>query len=195
MKISRTKPLFAWDGLEDQPTLRTIRGFSESIPDARLLAGLRARRGQGRNDDPLPVPHPVGDAAIDDGAAVADDRVVPGGTETEPVASAFDRSGEESDVPKACNMSRFLAALGQEPHRTHLRECFDRMIRRLAELLPDLGEQTVGGASGLSARRPRGLKEVEAGGSEKVVLDEDALRFAGGRRRLLGTTERWARRA
>jgi len=32
MRIQLTKPLFAWDCLEDSPSLKTIREFLEAIP-------------------------------------------------------------------------------------------------------------------------------------------------------------------
>ena len=50
MIIDCTKPLFAWDRLEDSPSLKTIREFLVAVPDGRLLEGLRAWRGRGRND-------------------------------------------------------------------------------------------------------------------------------------------------
>lgn len=51
--VAMTKPLFAWDCLQDSPTLATIRQFLRSIPDAKLLEGLRQHRGRGRNDCPV----------------------------------------------------------------------------------------------------------------------------------------------
>ena len=180
MKIHRTKPLFAWEELEDHPTLETIREFLESIPDERLLAGLRAHRGKGRDDYPVHVSwgvilltivlrHPTIESCLAE-------------LRRNPSLRRLIGAEKESDVPNGWNMSRFLAVLGQEPHRTHLRECFDRMIRRLAEVVPDLGEHTAGDASGLSARRPRGLK-VEGDESEKVILDDDGLPIAAGGRK------------
>ena len=50
MNIQLTKPLLAWDCLEDSPTLKTVRQFLEAIPDGALLEGLRIWRGRGRND-------------------------------------------------------------------------------------------------------------------------------------------------
>jgi hypothetical protein len=50
MRIALTKPLFAWDCLEDSPSLGTIKAFLESIPDGPLLYGLRLARGRGRDD-------------------------------------------------------------------------------------------------------------------------------------------------
>ena len=41
MRIAATKPLFAWDCLEDQPSLGTIREFLAVVPDSKLLCGLR----------------------------------------------------------------------------------------------------------------------------------------------------------
>jgi hypothetical protein len=55
MRIQATKPLFAWDELEDSPTLKTIRQLLEVIPDQTLLDSLRAARGRGRNDVPVHV--------------------------------------------------------------------------------------------------------------------------------------------
>ena len=55
MYVAVTKPLFAWDCLQDSPSLGTIRQFLRSIPDAKLLEGLRLHRGRGRNDCPVYV--------------------------------------------------------------------------------------------------------------------------------------------
>ena len=41
MVICETKPLFAWDALEDSPTIETIRELLQSVPDGKLLAALR----------------------------------------------------------------------------------------------------------------------------------------------------------
>ena len=50
-----TRRLFAWETLEDGPTIRTIRKLLEVIPDERLLASLTKGRGRGRNDVPVQV--------------------------------------------------------------------------------------------------------------------------------------------
>ena len=55
MIIHATKPLFAWDCLEDSPSLRTIKDLLASLPDGRLLNSLRNARGKGRNDYPVSV--------------------------------------------------------------------------------------------------------------------------------------------
>ena len=55
MKIAISKPLFAWDALEDSPSLRSVRVLLEAIPDQALLAALRASRGKGRDDYPVEV--------------------------------------------------------------------------------------------------------------------------------------------
>lgn len=37
MILHAAKPLFAWDCLEDSPSLRTIRELLASLPDGKLL--------------------------------------------------------------------------------------------------------------------------------------------------------------
>jgi hypothetical protein len=55
MHIAIAKPLFAWDCLQDSPSLTTIKKFLASIPDTRLLEMLRQYRGRGRDDYPVHV--------------------------------------------------------------------------------------------------------------------------------------------
>ena len=55
MRIAITKPLFAWDCLEDSPSLQTTGRFLEAVPDGKLLESLRRARGKGRNDYPVHV--------------------------------------------------------------------------------------------------------------------------------------------
>ena len=50
MRIHVTKPLFAWDCLEDSPTLKTLQQLLDTLPDEKLLASLESARGRGRND-------------------------------------------------------------------------------------------------------------------------------------------------
>ena len=38
-----TKPLFAWDELEDSPEVSTIRRTLGLVPDGKLLKGVRAQ--------------------------------------------------------------------------------------------------------------------------------------------------------
>jgi len=42
MRVATTKPLFAWDCLDDGPNIKTITEFLRSIPDGKLLASLRS---------------------------------------------------------------------------------------------------------------------------------------------------------
>ncbi len=53
MRIDITKPLFAWECLEDSPSLHTVKPFLDILPDVKLLERLRRRRGCGRNEHPL----------------------------------------------------------------------------------------------------------------------------------------------
>ena len=55
MRISTTKSLFAWDCLEDSPTLKTIKQLLDGLPDEALINSLRSARGKGRDDYPISV--------------------------------------------------------------------------------------------------------------------------------------------
>ena len=69
----------------------------------------------------------------------------------------------ESGVPKPWNILRFEEALGQEPHRTLLKEIFHGLIQRLGVAVAHLGSNTAGDVTGLSARcKPEETAKVEA---------------------------------
>lgn len=151
MRIATTKPLFAWDCLQDSPTLKTIRELLALLPDGKLLESLRQVRGKGRNDYPVHVlwgvqvltvalRHPTTEACLAELRRNEGLRRLIGIT-------------SEEQVPNKWNMSRFQDVLGQEPHRSLLEDVFDVMIERLGEVIPDLGRDTAGDATGLSARR------------------------------------------
>ncbi len=150
MYVAMTKPLFAWDCLQDSPSLGTIKQFLASVPDAKLLEGLRRHRGRGRNDCPVHVAwgvvllrialrHVTFEATLGDlGRNEALRRLI--GIE------------KEEDVPKSWNISRFLDTLGREPHCSELRRIFDTMVQRLGLAVPDLGRDTAGDSTALHAR-------------------------------------------
>jgi hypothetical protein len=179
VRIAETKPLFAWDCLEDSPTLKTIRELLAAIPDGKLLRSLREARGKGRNDYPVHVlwgvqvltvalRHPATEACL------AELRRNEGLRRLIGISS-------EAMVPKKWNMSRFQEVLGHEPHRSLLQEVFDAMIGRLGEVVPDLGKDTAGDATGLSARRKAEKRAAaeqadglpQASGGRKEYTDQD----------------------
>jgi hypothetical protein len=173
MVIHTTKPLFAWDCLEDSPSLQTIKDLLAALPDGKLLNSLRAARGKGRNDYPVSVLW---------GVVVL--RVALRHITTEAVLAELRRNeglrrliGIESEagVPNPWNISRFEEVLGQEPHRTLLKEVFNVLIQRLGVAVGDLGRNTAGDATGLSARR----KPAEAAQEE---IDEGLPQASGGRK-------------
>lgn len=173
MRIAATKPLFPWDCLEDSPSLSTLRRLLEMLADGKLLRLLEQARGRGRDDYPVFVcwgvllltillRHPSIEACLADlRRNEALRRLI--GIES------------EAKVPKDYNMSRFLTVLGTEPHRSLLREVFEEMIRRLASAVRDLGEETAGDSTGLSAR-PGGGEETDGlplpSGGRKEYTDE-----------------------
>src|ERR1700722_17584746 len=151
MIIHAAKPLFAWDSLEDSPSLQTIKDLLAALPDGKLLNSLRFARGKGRNDYPVHVLW---------GVVVL--RIVLRHMTTEAVLAELCRNDglrrligieSEAGVPKKWNISRFEDVLGQEPHRTLLKEIFNVLIQRLGLAVTVLGSNTAGDATALSARR------------------------------------------
>ena len=179
MVIPAAKPLFAWDELEDSPSLRTVKELLDALPDAKLLDSLRAARGKGRNDYPVHVLW---------GVVVL--RVVLRHISTEAVLAELRRNDglraligidSEAAVPKPWNISRFEDTLGLEPHRSLLKAIFNGLIQRLGVAVPTLGVDTAGDATALSARRKSAQgaqEEVEDGlpqasGGRKEYKDDD----------------------
>ena len=174
-RILITQPLFAWEALEDSPSLRTVREFLAAVPDAALLESLSCWRGRGRDDYPVSVlwgtlllTVALRHASIE--SCLAELRRNEG-------LRAIIGIESESAVPKKWNMSRFLDVLGTGPHLSLLHEAFDGMVRRLAAAVPDLGERTAGDASALNARRERGKKVKGSGlpepsGGRKEYVDD-----------------------
>src|SRR3954453_19525734 len=173
MIVYAAKPLFAWDCLEDSPSLHTIKELLAAPPDGKLLQSLRIARGKGRNDYPVSALW---------GVVVL--RVALRHITTEAVLAELRRNeglrrliGIESEagVPHKWNLSRFEDVLGQEPHRTLLKDIFNVLIQRLGVAVTDLGRDTAGDATGLSARRkPREAAQGEA--------DEGLPQASGGRK-------------
>lgn len=174
MLIAQAKPLFAWDCLEDSPSLNTIRQLLATLPDAPLLESLRAARGQGRNDYPVHVlwgvvvltvalRHPSTEACLAELKR------------NEPLRRLIGIESEEG-VPSKWNLSRFEETLGEEPHRTHLKEVFRTLVQRLGAVVSDLGKDTAGDATGLSAKRSRSKSK------KSVQAEADLPQAAGGRK-------------
>lgn len=172
MIIAQTKPLFAWDCLEDSPSLKTLRDLLAALPDGALLESLRSARGKGRNDYPVHVlwgvvvltialRHPHTEACLAELKR------------NEPLRRLIGIDSE-SGVPSKWNMSRFEETLGEEPHRSHLQAIFQQLIERLGAAVPDLGKDTAGDATGLSARRSRSTRAPAA--------EADLPQAAGGRK-------------
>jgi len=173
MRIAATKPLFAWDCLEDSPSLSTVGAFLRLLPDGKLLRSLREARGRGRDDYRVTslwgallltilLRHPSIESCL------AELR------RNEALRRLIGIKGE-SKVPKDYNMSRFLAVLGSEPHRRLLREVFEELGRRIAQAVKDLGVETAGDSTGLSVRPGSGSETdglAEPSGGRKEYADE-----------------------
>ena len=156
MRIEMTKPLFAWDALEDSPTLKTIRQLLDVIPDQPLIESVQTARGKGRDDVPVRVAWGVLLLSV----ALRHTTIEACLAELRRNESLRKLIGIESEdsVQQKWNLSRFLDTLGREPHLTHLHGIFDAMIERLGSVVPDLGRNTAGDATSLNARRMRGRR-------------------------------------
>jgi hypothetical protein len=150
MNIPISKPLFAWDVLEDSPSLQTLRHVLAAIPDEKLLDSLRHARGKGRDDYPVTalwgtfvlaivLRHQSMDACLQELERNAALRLLIG-------------IEAEAKVPKPHNMSRFAATLGEAAHLRLLRDIFDAQVQRLGAAVPEFGKDTAGDATGLSGR-------------------------------------------
>jgi hypothetical protein len=175
MHISVTKPLFAWDCLDDSPDLQTIRDFLHALPDAKLLESLRQWRGRGRDDYPITALWGVvvltpllRHGTVE--ATLAELRRNPALRQLIGIPSA-------DQVPHPWNISRFQVVLGSDPHRTLLHGMFDAILQRLGRAVSELGRRTAGDSTGLSARpqaRPaKGSTLDQPTGGKKEYADED----------------------
>jgi hypothetical protein len=172
MIVAHTKPLFAWDCLEDSPSLQTIRELLATLPDGPLLDSLRRARGKGRNDYPVHVlwgvvvltvalRHPSTEACLAELKR------------NEPLRRLIGIASEAGG-PSKWNLSRFEETLGEEPHRSHLKAIFQTLIQRLGAAVPDLGKDAAGDATHLSAKRSRSQQAAAA--------EADLPQAAGGRK-------------
>jgi len=175
MRIAASRPLFAWECLEDSPSLRSVRDLLELLPDGQLLEALRRSRGRGRDDYPVTALW---------GVCVLTP-LLRHGTVEATLAELRRNEGlrrligidSEDGVPKKWNVSRFQKVLGTEPHLSLLRKVFDGMIHRLGEAVGSLGRRTAGDATGLLARvqRSQGPREAldQPTGGKKEYLDAE----------------------
>jgi hypothetical protein len=173
MRIASTKPLFAWDCLDDSPSLQALRELIALIPDGPLLENLRAARGKGRDDYPVSVLWGVVLLTImlrhsTYEACLAELRRNAG------LRKLLGLDCEEA-VPRKWNISRFLDVLGQEPFLSQVREAFNTLLQRLGQAVPDLGRHTAGDATYLNARHKND-------GSLKEELTTGLPQPAGGRK-------------
>lgn len=142
MLIRYCKPPFAWDELDDSPTLADLQVLLAALPDGKLLESLRRARGKGRGDYPVSVLWGVEILRV----ALRHVHMADCLAELRRNAGLRRLIGIECEerVPKKWNMSRFEETLGEEPHRAHLKEIFNRLVQHLAKAVPDLGAKRDG---------------------------------------------------
>jgi hypothetical protein len=173
MIVAATKPLFAWDCLEDSPSLKTIREVLASLPDGKLLEGLRRHRGRGRDEYPVHVLWGV--LVLQVALRHANCEALLGELRRNAALRQLIGAEREADVPKGYNVSRFLVVLGKEPHRSELHRIFAALVQKLGLAVPDLGRATAGDATALNARRKTEAGECELpapSGGRKEYTDD-----------------------
>lgn len=169
MIVAMTKPLFAWDCLEDSPSLATVKEFLAAVPDAKLLEGLRRHRGRGRNDYPVHVLWGV--LLLQIALRHESTADVLGELSRNAALRRLIGVEDEQALPRDYNISRFLPVLGQEPHCSELHRIFDAIVQKLGLAVADFGRDTAGDATALCARR-----------SAKTPDDDDLPAPSGGRK-------------
>ena len=170
MKIAIQKPLFAWDCLEDHPSLVTLRRLLEAIPDGPLLEGLRAWRGHGRNDYPVGVLWRV--IVLTIALRHRDFEACLGELRRNPTLQKMIGIESAEQIPQGHNVSRFLDVLGRAPHRERLQDVFNVMVQRLGGAVPDLGKDTAGDSTWLNARRLRRDAAAAKAAEEKATAEK-----------------------
>lgn len=178
MRIAWTKPVFAWECLDDDPDLQTIEAFLRLLPDGKLLEALRRARGRGRDDHPVHVLWGV--VLLTPLLRHTSFAQTLAELRRNPSLRRLLGIEKVADVPDDWNVTRFLKVLGSEPFLGMVREVFDRLVRQLAEAVPDLGRRLAGDSTGLCARVGRATKEEpnpdglpEPAGGRKEYTDEE----------------------
>jgi hypothetical protein len=159
MLIHATKSLFAWSELEDSPSLQTIRAVLSSLPDQDLLSGLQRARGHGRNDYPVRVLWGTVVLAVLCRHVWLNDCLAE--LHRNPTLCVLIGIHKVTDIPKPCNLSRFLDLLGQPEHLRALRGIFDALAKDLGTAVPDLGKHTAGDSTALKAKAKKNPEAVE----------------------------------
>ena len=173
MNIPVARPLFAWDCLEDSPSLQTVRQFLHSLPDGKLLDALRRGRGKGRND--YPVTALWGTVLLKPLLRHTSMEACLGELRRNAGLRALIGIDCEAKVPRKWNVSRFEVVLGSPPYVDMMHEIFDSMVQALAVAVPDLGQSVSGDSSSLSchaAASPNKHGLPEPDGGKKEYTDE-----------------------
>src|SRR5262245_35467573 len=158
MLVYTTDELFAWARLEDHPHLSTLCHLLQALPDRPLLDGLKAARGQGRDDYPIEPLWGVVVLTI----ALRHNSTESCLAELHRNPSLYRLLGIPSQerIPNDYNVSRFLDTLGKEPHLSQLRKVFDSLVGLLGQAVPDLGENTAADTAALAGRPKRKAEAV-----------------------------------
>ncbi len=160
MAIIAQKPIFGWDEIEGLADLRRLQLVLDNLPDEALMVALEAQRGvRGRDDYPV---RPMWNALV---AGVVFQHPT-----VESLLRELARNGQlrqlcgfwartkSALVPNSWAFSRFLASVMKQVNL--VQAMFDRLVRQLAEVLPDYGEHLAIDGKALSSYA-RGRSKAE----------------------------------
>lgn len=172
MYVNPAYSLFAWQCLEDTPSLRTLRTFLELLPDQELLAALTAARGKGRDDYPVRVLWAA--VVLTPALRVTTTAACLAELRRNPALRLLIGIPDEAGVPHDYNVTRFLSVLGRPAHLALLATMFATLVHRLGQAVPDLGVHCAGDATALRVRRDRATPEPglpQPSGGRKEYVD------------------------
>ena len=146
------KTLFTWQVLDSSSDIFRFHRLLEGLDDGRLIARLKAERKGRRNDYPVEAMWNSLLAGLVFGHASVESlrRELRRNAELRQVCG-FDPILKEDAVPTKDAYYRFRAKLDR--HHVLLREIFNDLVRRLSELLPDLGVHLAADGKAIKASR------------------------------------------
>jgi hypothetical protein len=168
--------LFHWEQIEQTDDLQRLRYVIEALPDEALMRKLESRRGRGRDDYPV---RPMWNSLI---AGIVFQHVSVESLRRELQRNAalrqlcgFDPFGGVACVPTPWAYTRFLRALMN--HQEEVQTMFDALVKKLMQLLPDLGVHLAGDGKAIASHaRPRKVVDKDAPTPTPGALAPDGRR-------------------
>ena len=132
------KQIFGWEDVEILGDLERLELLLENMPDDKLMEALEAERGKGRNEYPIrPVWNSILAGIVYQHQSIESLRRELMRNGQLRAVCGFDIMAGTAAIPPSWVYTRFLAKL--ITHKKLIDEMFERLIRTVAELVPDFG--------------------------------------------------------